>query len=85
LTYIYLDYHFFLNGPCPGLADIHPGEESTSKGLKFLVIGLYLGFQPCRYFFYCFLYIGVRLGLDVFYFKFHSFQSRVIICSFSIA
>jgi hypothetical protein len=35
-----------LNGLCPDLLDIHPGEQSTSKGLQLLVIGRYLGFQP---------------------------------------
>jgi hypothetical protein len=35
-----------LHGLCPGLVDIHPGDESTLKDLKLLVIGLYLGYHP---------------------------------------
>jgi hypothetical protein len=38
---IHLGYYFFLNGLCPGLVDIHLGDESTSKGLKLLTVGSY--------------------------------------------
>jgi hypothetical protein len=52
--YIHLGFHFFLNGHCPGLVDIHQGDKSTSKDLKLLVISLYPGFH-------LFL-IGIYLG-----------------------
>jgi hypothetical protein len=42
---VHFVYYFFFNGLCPGLVDIHPGGESTSKDLKFLVIGVYPGFH----------------------------------------
>jgi hypothetical protein len=45
LIFVHLGFHLFLKCLHPGLVDIHPGDKSTSKGLKLLVIGLYLGFQ----------------------------------------
>jgi hypothetical protein len=45
LISVHLGFHFFFNDLCPGLLDIHPAELSTSKGIKLLVIGLYLGFR----------------------------------------
>jgi hypothetical protein len=53
--YVHLSFHFSLIGLCPGLVDIHPGGDSTSKDLKLLAIRVHpffdLGFQPCRHFF----------------------------------
>jgi hypothetical protein len=45
LMYVCLGFHIFLSGLCPGLVDIHLGDESTSKDLKLLIIGVYLGFE----------------------------------------
>jgi hypothetical protein len=39
-----LGFHFFLSGHNLDLVDIHPGDESTSKDLKLLIIGVYSGF-----------------------------------------
>jgi hypothetical protein len=55
--YVHLGFHFFLNGLCPRLVDIHPGDDSTSKDFKLLIIGVYPGF-------YIFL-IGVYLGIPL--------------------
>jgi hypothetical protein len=38
LMYVHLGFNSFFSGLCSGLVDIHPGDESTSKGLKLRVI-----------------------------------------------
>jgi hypothetical protein len=75
--YVCLGFHCFLSGHCPGLVDIHPGDESTSKYLKLLVIGVYHGFH-------LFL-IGVYLGINLFLVCFHlgqNFFFQVFLASF---
>jgi hypothetical protein len=42
LMYVHLGFHFFLSGLCPGLVDIYPRDESTSKDHRLLVIGALL-------------------------------------------
>jgi hypothetical protein len=42
---VHLGYYIFLNDPRLGLVDIHPGDESTSKDMKYIVIGIYPGFH----------------------------------------
>jgi hypothetical protein len=36
--HVHLGYYFFLNGLCAGLVAINPGDKSTSKDLKLLII-----------------------------------------------
>jgi hypothetical protein len=56
---LHLGYYLFSNDIYPSLVDIHPGDESTSKNLKLLIIGSYfsfdLCFQPCHQLFFNFL------------------------------
>jgi hypothetical protein len=43
--YVDVSFNFFLNGLCPGWVYFHPGDESFSKDLKLLSIGIYFGFH----------------------------------------
>jgi hypothetical protein len=59
LMYVHHGFHYFLSGHCPGLVDIHLGDESTSKDLKLLIIGVYHGIHP--------FLVGFHLGQHFFF------------------
>jgi hypothetical protein len=45
---LHLDFHFCLSGQCPGLVDIHPGDESAVKDIRLLIVGSYFSFLDWR-------------------------------------
>jgi hypothetical protein len=43
--YKHHSFHFCFSRQCPGLVDVHPGDESTSMDIRLLIIGVSFGFH----------------------------------------